>query len=42
MIAIGIGFLALFSIISIMLSDSEPRREDPRDDIRLWMRFVAR
>jgi hypothetical protein len=42
MIAIGFGLLALFSILSIVLGDEEPRRADPRDDIRLWMRFVAR
>jgi hypothetical protein len=41
-IAIGFGLLALFSILSIVLGDEEPRRADPRDDIRLWMRFVAR
>jgi hypothetical protein len=42
MIAIGFGLLALFSILSIVLGDEEPRRADPRDDIRLWLRFVAR
>ena len=42
MIAIGIGLLALFSVVSILLSDDEPRRADPRDDVRLWLRFVAR
>jgi hypothetical protein len=42
MIAIGFGLLALFSILSIVLGDDEPRRADPRDDVRLWLRFVAR
>jgi hypothetical protein len=42
MIAIGIGFLTLFSILSIVLGDREPRHTDPRDDVRLWLRFVAR
>jgi hypothetical protein len=41
MIAIGFGFLALFSILSIVLSD-DSRRIDPRDDVRLWMRYVVR
>jgi hypothetical protein len=42
MIALGFGLLALFSILSIVLSDDEPRRTDPRDDVRLWMRYVTR
>ena len=42
MIAIGIGCLALFSILSILLSHDETDRPDPRDDVRLWMRFVIR
>ena len=40
MIAIGIGFLALFSILSIALGNDE-RQTDIRDDARLWIRFVA-
>ena len=42
MIAIGIGLLVLFSVVSILLNDDEPHRDDPRDDVRLWLRFVAR
>jgi hypothetical protein len=42
MIAVGFGVLALFSILSILLSDREPRHLDPRDDVRLWMHFVIR
>ncbi len=41
MILIGIGFLALFSILSIVLGNDEPRATDIRDDARLWIRFVA-
>jgi hypothetical protein len=42
MLAIGIAILALFSIVSILLGRDEPRRVGPRDDVRLWMYFVAR
>jgi hypothetical protein len=42
MIAVGIGFLALFSVLSIVLGNDEPRGTDNRDDVRLWMRFVNR
>jgi hypothetical protein len=42
MIAIGFGFLALFSILSIVLSDDDSRRADPRDDVKLWMRYAIR
>jgi hypothetical protein len=42
MIAVGFGFLALFSILSILLGSEDPRRADPRDDVRLWMRFGIR
>jgi len=42
MIAIGFGLLALFSVLSIVLDTEDPRHADPRDDIRLWMRFGAR
>jgi hypothetical protein len=42
MIAVGFGFLALFSILSIMLGSEDPRRADPRDDVRFWMRFGIR
>jgi hypothetical protein len=40
MIVIGIGFLALFSVLSIALGNDE-RQTDIRDDARLWIRFVA-
>jgi hypothetical protein len=43
MIAIGIGFLVLFSAISILLGNEDPRHEsDPRDTLALWARFSAR
>ena len=43
MFVIGIGFLALFSLISILLGDEDPRNgADPRDDMRTWMRFGLR
>jgi hypothetical protein len=42
MIALGLGFLALFSLLSILLGNEDPRHADPRDDIRLWMRYSIR
>lgn len=42
MIVLGIGFLALFSLLSIVLSDEDGRRTDPRDDMRFWMRYGIR
>jgi hypothetical protein len=43
MFAIGLGFLVLFSVISILLCNEDPRhRKDPRDNLALWTRFVAR
>jgi hypothetical protein len=41
MIAFGIGFLALFSVLSIVLGNDETRHTSPQDDVRLWMRFAA-
>ena len=43
MFVIGIAFLALFSVISILLGNEEPRSgDDPRDDLTLWMRYGIR
>jgi hypothetical protein len=43
MFAVGLGFLALFSVISILLGNEDPRHTaDPRDDIGLWMRLGIR
>ena len=42
MIAFGIGCLALFSFLSIVLSGEDGSRADPHDDIRFWVRFGIR
>jgi hypothetical protein len=43
MIAIGLGFLALFSVISIVLGYEDPRRgTDPGEEIELWSRYSRR
>lgn len=43
MFAIGLGFLALFSVVSILLGNDDPRHQpDPRDDLSLWLRFGVR
>ena len=42
MVAIGFGFLVLFSVISVLLGNEDPRHEDPRDNLALWARFVGR
>jgi hypothetical protein len=43
MFFIGIGFLALFSLISVLLGKEDPRHDtDPRDNLALWARFAAR
>ncbi len=43
MFFIGLGFLALFSLISILLGNEDPRQDsDPRDSLALWARFAAR
>lgn len=43
MFAIGIGFLVLFSALSVLLGNEDPRHEtDPRDTLALWMRLGAR
>jgi hypothetical protein len=40
---IGIGFLALFFVLSTVLGNEDPRRDvDPRDDLALWVRFTGR
>ncbi len=41
MFAIGLGFLALFSVISILIGNDDPRPgEDARADLVLWTRFA--
>ena len=43
MIAIGIGFLVLFSAISVLLGHEDPRHDtDPRESLALWARLSAR
>ena len=43
MFAIGLGFLVLFSALSILLGNEDPRQStDPRDTLALWARYSAR
>lgn len=43
MFFIGLGFLALFSVLSVVLGNEDPRHDsDPRDSLALWARFAAR
>jgi hypothetical protein len=43
MFAIGLGFLALFSVISILLGNEDPRPgTDPRIELPLWARYGMR
>jgi hypothetical protein len=43
MFAIGLGFLALFSALSIVLGNEDPRHgTDPRTDLALWTQFGSR
>ena len=39
---IGLGFLALFFVLSTLLGYEDPRRDDPRDNLALWMRYGSR
>ena len=41
MFVFGLGFLALFSVISILLGNEDPRPgEDPRSDIPLFTPYA--
>ena len=43
MFVVGLGFLALFSVISILLGNEDSRRgASPRDDAWLWMNYTYR
>lgn len=43
MFFVGLGFLALFSVLSVALGNEDPRHDsDPRDSLVLWARFAAR
>jgi hypothetical protein len=40
---IGLGFLALFFVLSTVLGNEDPRRDvDPLDNMAYWMRFGIR
>jgi hypothetical protein len=41
MFVVGLGFLALFSVISILLGNEDPRPgTDPRTDLALFTRYA--
>ena len=43
MFVVGLGFLVLFSVVSVLLGkDDERHNTDPRDTLALWARFSAR
>jgi hypothetical protein len=43
MFAIGLAFLALFSVISILLGNEDSRRgANPRDELARWTLFGVR
>jgi hypothetical protein len=43
MFAFGLGFLVLFSALSVLLGKEDPRHSsDPRDTLALWARYSAR
>jgi hypothetical protein len=42
MLANGFGFLALFSLISILFGDAARRKGDPQADGWFWMRYRDR
>jgi len=43
MFVFGLGFLALFSVLSVLLGHEDSRYgADPRDDIRLWTLLAGR
>ena len=40
---VGLGFLALFFVLSTVLGSEDPRRDgDPQDTLTYWMRFGIR
>lgn len=42
-LVVGFGLLALFSIISILMSSEDPQAApDPRDNPQLWMALSRR
>jgi hypothetical protein len=43
MFAIGLGFLVLFSAMSVLLGSEDPHHStDPRDTLGIWARVSAR
>jgi hypothetical protein len=43
MFAIGLGFLVLFSVISVLLGNEDPRHDHySRDTLALWARISTR
>jgi hypothetical protein len=42
MLANGFGFLAIFSLISILFGDAARRKRDPHGDGWFWMRYRDR
>jgi hypothetical protein len=43
MFLFGLGFLVLFSALSVLLGKEDPRHDsDPRDTLALWARNGAR
>jgi hypothetical protein len=43
MFAFGLAFLALFSVISTLLGNEDPRRKtDPRDELYFWTHLGVR
>ena len=43
MFVIGFGFLVLFAVLSVLVGNEDPRRKaDPRDNLALWARYIAR
>jgi hypothetical protein len=43
MFAIGLGFLVLFSVISVLLGNDDPRHDaHSRDNLALWARISTR
>jgi hypothetical protein len=43
MFVFGLGILALFSVLSIVLGHEDPRRTaDPRDELPFWVGFGTR
>lgn len=42
MLANGLGFLALFALISTLLGDDSRRETDPKNNVWFWTRYGVR